>query len=713
MTENDRGPGGKGEPPEQQEPPRDGQKTGNGLERYGRYRVPRRPEPLRPDLQLSEIRRGIKPGSRYVRITPASQQKFRRIEAAHLQATAVLLRPQNWAEALWTGIRRILVGSPLASSQAINERLDKVRALAIFSADAISSTAYGTQEILLVLVLAGTGALSASLPIAAIIGLLIAIVAVSYRQTVRAYPSGGGSYIVARANLGTFPGLTAASALMVDYVLTVAVSTSAGVAALTSAAPSLYADRVPIALVIVWIIVVGNLRGIRESGKIFALPTYLFIVSFAAMLVTGAIRAAMGTHVSELPSQPVAATMGPLTLLLVLRAFSSGCSALTGLEAIANGVPAFKPPESRNASTTIAWMAVTLGTFFVGLTVLAHYMHVVPFLNGQPTVVSQVADATFGRTPPYFILQAATMLILFMGTNTSFADFPRLASILAHDGFLPRHMAFRGDRLAFSAGILLLAALASVLLFFFKADTNRLIPLYAIGVFVSFTLSQSGMVVHWRRTRESGWKRSMIVNGTGAVGTAIVVVIAGGTKFVHGAWIALLALPILILLFERISHHYGRVAEQLELREGDLDELHSMSPGGSAQTVIVPVESLDRAVLRTIEYARSLSQNVTAVHITDDVREAETLRAQWEEAIPDVPIVIVESPYRALVAPFLAYVDAVDRSNPKGRMTVVLPEFVPAHFWQSLLHNQPATRLRRALTRRPNTAVVNVLYHLR
>lgn len=699
-------------PPEQ--PPPDGRDKRENLERYGRYRVPRRSEPLRPDLQLYEVRQGLKPGSRYVRITPSAQQPLRKMAPAHLQATDVLLRPRTVTGQIWTGLKRVLVGTPLASSQAINERLDKVRALAIFSADAISSTAYGTQEILLVLVLAGTGALSVSLPIGAVIGALIAVVAISYRQTVRAYPSGGGSYIVARANLGTLPGLTAASSLMIDYVLTVAVSTSAGVAALTSAAPSLYHERLPIALVIVWVIVIGNLRGLRESGKIFAVPTYLFIFSFAAMLVTGAIRVALGTEASQLPPEPVVATAGPLTMLLILRAFSSGCSALTGLEAIANGVPAFKPPESKNASTTIAWMAGILGTFFIGLTVLAHYMHVVPFLTGQPTVVSQVADTAFGRTPPYFIVQASTMLILFMGTNTSFADFPRLASILAHDGFLPKHMAFRGDRLAFSWGIALLAALASGLLILFSADTNRLIPLYAIGVFLSFTLSQSGMVVHWRRSRESGWKRSMVVNGVGAAGTAVVVVIAGGTKFLHGAWIALVALPLLVLLFERVSHHYRRVSEQLELREGDLAALQAAPVNtGSSQAVIVPVDGLDRAVLRTIEYARSMSQNVTAVYVTDDVEKAEELRAEWEASIPDVPIVIVESPYRALVAPFLAYVDAVDRASPQGRMTVVLPEFVPAHVWQGLLHNQPAARLRRALSRRPNTAVVNVLYHLR
>ena len=680
------------------------------IERYGRYRVPRRREPLRPDLQLYEVRRGLKPGSRYLRITPSSQQKLRRIEAAHLQATAVLLRPQTLAEALWTRIRRIFVGSPLASSQAIHERLDKVRALAIFSADVISSTAYATEEILLVLILVGTGALNASLPIAGVITALLVVVAFSYRQTVRAYPSGGGSYTVARENLGTFPGLTAASALMIDYVLTVAVSTSAGIAAVTSAVPGLFHERLEIALVAVWLIVIGNLRGIRESGRIFAIPTYLFIFTFAAMLVTGFVRYAMGVEAPP-PSESIATGTGALTLFLVLRAFSSGCSALTGMEAIANGVPAFKAPESKNAATTIAWMATIIASFFVGLTVLTHLMHVQPAVN--VTVISQVGKTAFGGTPPYYLLQAATMLILVMASNTSFADFPRLASIMARDGFLPRHMMFRGDRLAFSAGILVLGVLASALLILFKADTHRLIPLYAVGVFLSFTLSQSGMVIHWLRSQEPGRRRSMIINGVGAVGTGIVVFIAGGTKFTHGAWIVLLAIPILVAICVQISRHYRHVAAQLEIRQGDLDELWTTAPGDSSQTVIVLVEGLDRAVLRTIEYARSSSRNVTAVYITDDVKEAETLRSQWEEMIPDVPMVIVESPYRALVAPFLAYIDAVDRAHPQGRITVVLPEFVPAHEWQSFLHNQPATRLRRAVSKRPNTAVANILYQLR
>jgi amino acid transporter len=680
------------------------------IERRGLYRVPRHREPLRPDLQLHEIRRGLKPGSRYLRITPVSQQKLRRVEPAHLQATAASLRAHSWSEALWAGLRRIVVGTPLASSEAIHERLDKVRALAIFSADVISSTAYATEEIMLVLILVGTGALNASLPIAAVIAALLVVVAFSYRQTVRAYPNGGGSYTVARENLGTFPGLTAASALMIDYVLTVAVSTSAGIAAITSAVPGLAPERLEMALGAVWLIVIGNLRGIRESGKIFAFPTYLFIFSFAAMIVAGFIRFAMGVQAPQPPDE-IAAGTGALTLFLVLRAFSSGCSALTGMEAIANGVPAFKPPESKNAATTIGWMAAIIGSFFIGLTVLAHLLHVHP--STQVTVISQVGKTAFGGTPPYYILQAATMLILVMASNTSFADFPRLASIMARDGFLPRHMMFRGDRLAFSAGILVLGALASVLLVLFKADTHRLIPLYAVGVFLSFTLSQSGMVIHWLRSQDPGRRRSMMINGVGALGTGIVVIIAGGTKFTHGAWIVLLAIPILVTVCVQIGRHYRHVASQLEIRHGDLDELREMAPAESSQTVIVPVGTLDRAVIQTVEYALSSSRNVTAVHVTDDVKEAEELRARWEETIPEVPIVIVESPYRALVAPFLAYVDAVDRAQPQGRITVVLPEFAPAQPWQSFLHNQPAKRLRRAISKRPNTAVANVLYQLR
>jgi amino acid transporter len=680
------------------------------LERYGRYRIQRQRPPLRPDLELHEVRRGLKPGSRYVRIIPRVEP-LRRVGPAYIQATDAVLRPQTVPGQVGAALRRFLIGSPLASSQAIRERLGKAKALAVFASDNLSSSAYATEEILLVLILAGTGALTASLPIAGAIGALVLIVAFSYRQTVRAYPSGGGAYTVARENLGRTPGLVAASALMVGYVLTVAVSIAAGVAAVTSAVPELHEHRAILSLVFVWLIVLGNLRGIRESGTIFSIPAYLFIVSFGAMLVTGFVRSAQGVEAEPLPPETVAIGTSSLGLFLILRAFSSGCAALTGIEATANGVPAFKPPESRNAAITLTWMALILATFFIGLTVLAHRLDIIPV--EQPTVVSQVAKTAFGGTPPYYIVQVATALILLLAANTSFAGFPQLASAMARDGFLPRQFTFRGDRLAFSTGIIALGVLASGLLLIYQAETHRLIPLYALGVFVSLTLSQSGMVRHWLSLRGPGWRGSMAVNGVGAVATAVVAVVVGSTRFVEGAWIVVVAIPILVLILGRIHDHYQRVGEQLAISKADLQPALRRRGDHRAQTVIVPVDELNRAVLQTVEHARTLSDDVAAVHVTDDPAEAEALRAQWEERVPDVPIVILESPYRALIAPFLAYVDALDRANPDARITVVLPEFVPAQPWQRFLHNQPAVRLRRALQARPNTVVVSVPYHLR
>lgn len=680
------------------------------LERYGRYHIPRRRPPLRPDLELHEVRRGAKPGSRYVRIIPRVEP-LRRKGPAYIQATEALLRPRTVPEYLWAGLKRLAIGSPLASSQVVYERLNKLKALAVFSSDALSSSAYATEEILLVLILAGTGALGASLPITGAIGALVLIVAFSYRQTVRAYPSGGGAYTVARENLGTSPGLLAAAALMVGYVLTVAVSIAAGVAAVTSAVPELHEHRVILGLVFVWLIVLGNLRGIRESGTIFSIPTYLFIASFGAMLVTGFVRSAQGVEAEPLPPETVALGTSSLGLFLILRAFSSGCAALTGIEAMANGVPTFKPPESKNAAITLAWMAAILVTFFVGLTILAHRLGVMPV--EQPTAVSQVAKAAFGGTPPYYIVQVATALILILAANTSFAGFPQLASVMARDGFLPRQFTFRGDRLAFSTGIIALGVLASAMLLIYQAETHRLIPLYALGVFISFTLSQSGMVRHWLRERGPRWRGSMAINALGALATAVVAVVIGSTKFVQGAWIVVVAIPILVLILDRIHHHYQRVGDQLAISEADLRPTLPQRANHRAQTVIVPVDEMNRAVLQTVDHARTLSDDVAAVHVSDDPEEAEALRAEWEVRVPDIPIVILESPYRALIAPFLAYIDAVDRANPDARITVVLPEFVPAQPWQRFLHNQPAVRLRRALQTRPNTVVVNVPYHLR
>jgi len=683
------------------------------LERYGRYRVPRRRDPLLPDLELHEVHKGQKPGSRYVRLVPRSKQPFRSLGRPDLlEATEAAIRPRSALEAGWRQFKRVLVGAPLATAQLSYERLTKVKALAIFSSDALSSSAYATEEILLILVLAGSGALGAALPIGGAIALLLLIVAFSYRQTVRAYPSGGGAYIVARSNLGILPGLTAAGALMVDYVLTVSVSIAAGVAAITSAAPALHDERVPLALLFVGIVMVGNLRGVKESGTIFAIPTYLFIFSFGLMIVVGLVRAFFGGVEAASASETgrLAATQS-MGVFLVLRAFSSGSAALTGVEAISNGVPAFQPPESRNAATTLAWMAGILAFLFLGVTILAHQMHVVP-LETQ-TVPSQIARAAFGGTPLYYLVQATTAMILVLAANTSFADFPRLASILAHDGFLPRQFSFRGDRLNFSHGIAALAALSGVLLVLYAADTNRLIPLYAVGVFISFTLSQSGMVVHWWKLREAGWRRSIVINATGAVATGVVAMIIAGTKFTHGAWISLLSVAVLMYLFIAIRRHYKRVDKQLEVRAKGKAPAAPQEIPPHSQAVLVPVDEVNEAVRRTVEHARAISENVTALHVSDNVEEAEELRQRWEEAIPEVPLVVIDSPYRSFIAPILAYIDALDRSNPGETVMVVLPELVPSHFWQGILHNQSAIPLKRALLSRPDTVVVGIPYRLK
>ena len=696
---------GAGEPVESPVAPDD------ELERYGRYRLPRRRAPLIPGLELHEVRKGVKPGSRYVRVVPRSEQPFRRLGRPDvLQATEAAIRPRTALEAVWRQFKRLLVGIPLSTAQLPYERLTKVKALAIFSSDAISSSAYATEAILLILVLAGSGAMGTVLPIAGAIALLLMIVAFSYRQTVHAYPSGGGAYIVARANLGTMPGLTAAGALMVDYVLTVSVSIAAGVAAITSAAPALHDERVLLAVLFVGLIMLGNLRGVRESGTIFAAPTYLFIFSFGLMIVVGLVRAFFGgVEAASAPeAQRVVATQS-LGLFLILRAFASGSAALTGVEAISNGVPAFKPPESRNAAATLAWMAAILGFLFLGVSLLAHQMHVMP-LETQ-TVPSQIAKATFGETPLYYLVQVSTTMILVLAANTSFADFPRLASILARDGFLPRQFSFRGDRLNFSHGIGALAILASVLLVIFAADTNRLIPLYALGVFLSFTLSQSGMVVHWWKLREADWRRSIVINGIGAVATGVVAVIIASTKFTHGAWISLLGIGLLIYLFTVIRRHYRRVAEQLEVAVPSLAATPEARPRN--QPVLVPVDKVNEAVRLAVDYARKTSENVTALHVSDDVSEADELGQRWEEVIPDVPLVVIESPYRSLIIPILTYIDALDHSHPGETITVLLPELVPARPWHRFLHNQSAAHLKKALRARPNTLVVGVPYLLR
>jgi amino acid transporter len=683
------------------------------LERYGRYRVPRRGEPLIPGLELHEVRKGVKPGSRYVRVVPRSEQPFRPLGRPDLlQATEAAIRPRTALEATWRQIKRHLVGVPLATRQLVHERLSKVKALAVFSSDMLSSSAYATEEILLILILAGTGAFRFSIPICLAIAALTAIVVTSYRQTVRAYPSGGGAYLVAKNNLGTLPGLTAGASLLVDYTLTVAVSVAAGVAAITSAAPALHDERVFLGVFFIGLITLGNLRGIRESGTIFAIPAYIFIASFGSMLVVGLVRVLMeGDLRAAPPPEAVAAGTQGVGLFLILRAFSSGSAALTGIEAVSNGVPNFKPPESKNAATVLVWMAVILGTFFVGLTMLAHQLDVAP--SETKTVVAQVAETVFGKTPLFYIVQAATAMILTLAANTSFNGLPVLASVMAKDRFLPRQFSFRGDRLAFSYGIVALGAASAGLLVIFRGDVHRLIPLYAVGVFIGFTLSQAGMVLHWWRARGEGWPRALVVNGVGAVATGVVAVVIASTKLISGAWISLLGIGFLTYLFLAIRHHYDRVGEQMEMitpaKAGGIPE----EARKRGQAVLVPVDELSQAVGRTVEYACTISDNVTALHVTDNVEEAEELRQRWEEAIPEVPIVIIESPYRSFIAPILAYIDALDHSYPGETITVVLPELVPKHFWQGILHNQSSIPLKRVLLSRPNTIVVGIPYRLR
>jgi amino acid transporter len=595
----------------------------------------------------------------------------------------------------------MFLGHPLASAEARHERLSKIPALAIFASDNLSSVAYATEEILLVLVLAGSVALAYSPPIGIAIGLLTAIVASSYWQTIHAYPSGGGAYIVAKENLGIYPGLVAGAALLVDYVLTVSVSVAAGVAAITAAFPTLYPARVGICVALVLLIMLANLRGIRETGRVFAVPSYWFILCLALLLAAGFYQlVARGAPTP--PSQPLPAHE-PLGLLLILRAFSSGCAALTGIEAVANGVQAFRPPESRNAGITLAWMALILGTSFLGVTFLAHFFHIVP-REGE-TVISMLAGTLFGRTWVYYMIQAATAVILVLAANTSFAGFPMLASMLAADGFLPRQMAHRGDRLVFSNGIVMLAAIASVLLVIFGGSTHALIPLYAVGVFTAFTLSQVGMVRHWWTERGIRWTLKAAINGLGAVATTLVVLVIGVTKFMHGAWMVIVLIPLIVLILRRIRGHYDQVAAQLSL-------VGARRPRIGKNPVVVLVAGLHKGVVEALEYARSISPNVTALTVDLDPTQTTKLRLRWAEWAPDVPLVVLDSPYRSIIRPLLEYIDRMERQGEGRYLTVVIPEFVPSRWWEHLLHNQTALLIKAALLFRPGKVSVSVPYHL-
>ena len=665
-----------------------------------------------------------------------------------------------------TAIKRLLVGRALRTEQAVHERLTKKTALAVFSSDALSSTAYATEEILLVLAVAAAatqgGSFSYVIPISIGIAILLGVVATSYRQTIHAYPSGGGAYIVAKENLGTTPGLIAGASLLVDYVLTVSVSIAAGVAAITSAVQGtnyawLERHKVVLCLIFIAFIAIANLRGVRESGALFATPTYLFLISFLFMIAFGFFHYFIYGGAAPIPTQEELKTaegysLQPLTLFLLLGAFSNGCAALTGIEAISNGVLAFKKPEAKNAATTLVWMAVLLTTMFLGTSVMAYLYHVHP--KASETVISQFARIMF--TGPmgwfYYVVQAATAAILILAANTAFADFPRLSSLLARDRFLPRQFANRGDRLVFSNGIVILAIFSGVLVIAFGGDTSRLIPLYAVGVFLSFTLSQSGMVVHWLRERRklratarektavndsqsnqsavladveleneeihrsyfvtdevtasSNWRKSLIINAIGAFATFVVLCVFVATKFIHGAWIVVVVIPMLVFVFRAIHKHYVMVARQLST-EG-LAQLRPIK-----HTVIVPISGIHRGVVCALQYAKSIgSDNVQAVYV--DFEEAATaqLKEKWDHWGAGVQLVVLPSPYRELTRPLLKYINRLARENDNDIITVVVPEFIPAKWWQHILHNQSSLLLKGSLLFKRGVIVTSVPYHL-
>jgi len=598
--------------------------------------------------------------------------------------------------------KRWLLGRPLATAQASQERLSNPVALAIFSSDPLSSVAYATEEILLVLVLAGTAALHYSIGISLVIVVMVAILAASYRQTIYAYPSGGGAFIVAKSNLGEAPGLVAAAALLIDYVLTVAVSVAAGIAAITSAVPELHEHRVGLGLLAIAILTWGNLRGVRESGKIFALPTYLFVGGLGLVIVGGLGRTLFGTaEAHPLPSVPA---VEGLTLFLLLRAFSSGCTALTGIEAISNGVPTFRDPASKNASTTMIWMACMLGGLFLGITVLAHTYGLVP--REDETLISQIARVSLGGGALYYFMQVVTMMILILAANTSYNGFPRLACLLAQDNFLPRQMRNVGDRLAFSNGIFILGLSAALLLIIFRGQTHSLIPLYAIGVFLSFTLSQTGMVRHWLDRKGRGWRKKLGINLTGAVATGVATVVLAMTKFTHGAWVVIVLVPLLIGMFKKIQWHYKMADWQLELT------MYERPKNPPPNIVVMPIGSVNRAVVIAMDYVRQRAHDVRVVHVDVDPEETVKVKEDWEKWGMGLPLVILPSPYRSFLEPFLDYIEKVREENPGGWVTVALAEVLPARWWENLLHNQRALLIKAAVLFKFRVIVTDVPYHL-
>ncbi|HEY8868851.1 MAG TPA: APC family permease [Candidatus Limnocylindrales bacterium] len=662
--------------------------------------------------------RGRKLADRRVRVDRPHSQFFRYTGPGQMVAKQAASAPATPMDRLAARIRRIAIGRPLASEEEITERLPKKKALAIFSSDPISSSAYATEEIMRVLLVAGAGALLFSIEISFAIAVMLAVVSISYRQICFAYPSGGGAYVVSRENLSARIALVAAAALLVDYVLTVAVSSASAISQIVSVVPELHTTGIAIGVGSIALMTVANLRGLRESGNIFAVPTYLFLGLAILMIALGLAHIVLG-QVVPVPPNPLALPPGdargvvePLGLFLLLRAFAGGSVALTGTEAVTNGVPAFKPPEARNAANTLIIVSGLLAFLFVGISIVATKYQVAPTITelGGPTVIAQVAGAIFGAgSPVFYLFQASTALLLFLAANTSFNAFPRLAAILAEDGYMPRQFSYRGDRLAFSYGIVALAAVAAALIVVFNGDTHALIPLYSVGVFVTFSLSQTGMVIHWRREHAPGWRWRAMINGIGAVLTAVVLVVVVSVKFKDGAYLVVILIPILVAMMLFIRHQYAATAEQLAVRPN-----YVVPAPHREERVVLPIPGLNRSVVQAVNVARSISDDVRAVFISEDPDDAAAVREQWERQVPGVPLVVVESPYRALVGPLLAYLDVLDRAWPPEKEApvtfVVLPEYVARSWWERILYNQSAKRLRRALLGRPHTVLVGVPY---
>src|SRR4051812_1176521 len=651
--------------------------------------------------------RGRRPGDLRVRVDRPHSPYFRYTGPGTLVAKPAAIAPKTRAGQAIADIKRALIGRPLATEEEIGERLSKKKALAIFSSDAISSSAYATDEILHVLIVAGAIGLAASINVALAIALMLAIVSTSYRQICYAYPSGGGAYAVSKDNLGRLPALIAAASLLVDYILTVAVSASSAVQQITSAVPSLVPIAVPIGLLAIALMTLGNLRGLRESGNIFAIPTYLFIGGALLMIGLGAYRILVLGDTAPPPTSipgggPGSPGNEPLTIFLLLKAFAGGSVALTGTEAIANGVPAFQRPEPKNAATTLTWMAILLGVLFVGITFLATGFGIVP--TESQTVIAQISSNVYGADSlGFYFFQIFTALILILAANTSYNAFPRLAAILAQDNFMPRQFAFRGDRLAYTLGIAILSGVAMLLLAGFGGDTHALIPLYSVGVFISFTLSQGGMVRHWRRVRGDGWRRRLAINAVGTVLTGVVSVVVLIEKAPQSLLVAVI-IPILCGIMLFINRQYLNSSRELSLRPDQI-----ITPPHRHERVVVPVPGLNRAVVQAVNFGRAISDDVQMVHVTDDIEDAERLRGKMEKQLPGVPLVIVESPYRSLVRPFVTYLDVTSR-DPDAIPLVIIPEYVARHWWERILYNQTSNRLRKALLGRPNTVVANVPY---